>query len=164
MLVMDVALLYPEALTRLDRLMPAAVKVGVEDMKRQYLTSAKAETPIGYRYVPIKRGKKGGVRRGTGTYKRSGELHKGWKVEKEDLGFIVFNDTPYGAVLEAGLYPGVGKKPKGFPGNYPRTVSTGGGIFSTQAKKGMLAPLVADDSIIKDAMDLIVEELEKQLG
>jgi len=61
-----------------------------------------------------------------------GQLKSGWSGVTEGYGGFTFqNPVPYAAVLERGLYPGVG----------PRTVKTGKGIFSRQAPDGMTAAI-----------------------
>lgn len=60
-----------------------------------------------------------------------------------DLGrfpiIYITNGLPYAAVVEYGLYPGIG--PKTVAGNNP---TTGGGIFSRQAPVGMVEVTIAE--------------------
>jgi len=84
------------------------------------------------------------------TDPHSGQLKKNWSsVHQESGGFSFSNDVPYGVILEEGLYRRVG----------PRTIATAEGIFSTQAPRGILRPMIEDDEMVNRLVSGVAERL-----
>ena len=91
-----------------------------------------------------------------GRAKSFGEhLQESWvfDVAPDARSATVATDFVYAPVLEFGKYRGVG----------PRTAVGDGGIYSRQAVGGMLRPLVDDPTILGDAIDMVVSELDKRI-
>lgn len=84
----------------------------------------------------------------------TGVLKSGWTepVESGD-GFSFENPTEYAIVLEEGLYPGEG----------PKTVQTERGIFSREAREGMMEPYIADETVIDDVLTAVAEQILREV-
>jgi len=77
----------------------------------------------------------------------TGYAQSSWgEIERHSNGFSFSNPVEYMSVLEKGLYPGLG----------PKTVIFQGGIYSSQAPGGIIAPLINDDKILGHVSDLIL--------
>lgn len=85
-----------------------------------------------------------------------GDLKKSWSgvVKLEAATFSFHSGVPYASVLEEGRYKGVG----------PRTVQMDTGIFSRQAPRGMLLPLIEDAELINRIVDNVVREIKTAMG
>jgi len=87
----------------------------------------------------------------------SGNLKKSWSQvqEGEAYSFSFSTNVPYAVVVEEGRYKGVG----------PRTIKMPGGIFSRQARYGMIQPLLDDrtfvDRIVNDVMNQMIERIKE---
>lgn len=155
-----------------DRLRPL-----LDDIEKEIATKSlrlvKGNTPVGLVYKPLPVLKSGGKgkRKGNAKYQKSGELKRSWKVGKHTEGHAIETNRPYARVLEEGLYPGttpqrlIYQPAVGKGGVYGiRTVRTGEGIFSTQAREGIIAPLLKEDakafqSIINDVVNQTIREM-----
>jgi hypothetical protein len=143
-----------------------------ESILKSFATTIKrmvqGRTPIGWTYV------KSGDRKTkkSASYKKSGALKASWQgPTKEGNAWVVYTGLPYASVLEEGKYPGVGAKPSGFPGTYPRTVGDAGGIYSTQAVGGIVGPMLEDKEsplgpglTLKAALAQLEADLARQLA
>jgi|GEM_PF-2962047 len=134
---------YPEELTDLNRLYGDVEELAVGEIISIVHDEVLNRTP---RDDVTKRGK---------AKSQSEHIQANWSFEMEtgNRGATIENPFVYGPVLEEGRYRGVG----------PRTKAGEGGIYSRQAPKGIIKPLIEDDSIIKDAIDMVVVKLKERL-
>jgi len=119
-----------DVLSRLETVLPRAVKLGLFDFMRTML---------------------GEVQRHTPHWK--GILQKSWTEESTDTGFVIGTDISYAIVLEEGKYPRPG----------PRTVASGGKVFSRQAVGGIIKPIYEDQTLIDRCLDFVIEQIKKQI-
>lgn len=173
--LIGLVLFNPLNLAGLNRLVPSAVGIGLNDMLRQVRADVLARTPIGWTYVKAKTtksGKKRTDKAGKGRWVRSdsspGKKAKGanlqhnWEIESDKQHFSIGTSVPYAFVLEEGKYPNPpkGPLPKGKPWSSGWRVEGG---YSKQAQGGLLQPIYDDPKSLDDAMDFIIEEIAKNL-
>lgn len=87
----------------------------------------------------------------------TGEFLLSWDENKRQDGGMSFgNDAEYAITLEEGLYPGVG----------PKTIQTPRGTFSTQAKDGIINPIVErpEKYGIDKAIDDLIGKVMVKIG
>ena len=96
-----------------------------------------------------------------GLTKSFGEhMQEQWAVTVEPTGkgATIGNPAKYAFVLERGLYPSPG----------PRTTASGSGVFSRQAPRGIIKPLLDDpkilDKAINDAMGAMKKQADQLFG
>lgn len=129
------------------------VLVGVvQELATKIREFAVQRTPIGENWV-----------RGVG-WKRSGRMKNSWSpVFKTGSSWSFTNSVPYANVVEEGLYPGIGTRRQP-----PRTVASGGRIYSSQAIGGIVKPIIdgsaGAESSIKHALEQALRELRSSLG
>jgi len=98
--------------------------------------------------TPYRRDKKKGY---------GGHIQESWVTDYDPsgMGAIIGTGSRYGPVLEEGLYLGLG----------PRTeIGPDGGIYSSQAVGGMIAPLLADPDGLDEAFEALMAEMGKGMG
>jgi hypothetical protein len=84
------------------------------------------------------------------------QLKRSWsevQAGAEAYSFSFSTGVPYAVIIEEGKYKGVG----------PRTVATGEGIFSRQAPRGMLRPIMEDKALVQRILSQILESIRGQV-
>ena len=151
----------PGVLTALTGDIPGAAWLGLQEFVQTFKARTSRATPIGWKYKKGAKNKKGTIKRGTQKWVRSGKLRKSWDIEEQqgERAVTLFTDLPYAHVLELGLYP---NPPQGKPRtNVPWTPWRVAGGFSKQAPSGIVGPLLNDERLQRNAMNLIVQEISK---
>lgn len=88
------------------------------------------------------------------TDPHSGQLKESWgQVENRGMSYSFTTRVPYASIVEEGLYPEEWIHPGG------RLIKTSEGVFSTQAKSGMLQPLIDDPALVDQVVDLVVKKV-----
>jgi len=80
-------------------------------------------------------------------------------------GFSFESELPnydYMHILERGLYPNVGKIPKG--DSRPRTVKTGTGIYSRQAIEGWVEKYLESNKLLNDIAEKVIDKFRVKFG
>ena len=86
--------------------------------------------------------------------KQATRARQSWgQVERRAGGYSFRNPVGYADILEFGEYPGVGR----------RTVAYGDGIYSKQAKGGILYPVIKDESKIYQISELLIQAILRNL-
>lgn len=119
-----------DVLSRLETVLPQAVKLGLFDFMRTTLGEVQRHTPHW-----------------------TGALQRSWTEETTERGFLIGTDLPYAIVLEEGRYPRPG----------PRTIASGGKVFSRQAVGGIIKPIYDDQKLIDKCLDFVIEQIKKQI-
>ena len=174
--LIGLVLFNPINLGRVDRLVPSAVGIGLNDMLRQVKTDVLARTPIGWVYIKAKEKKGGGKRtdaKGKGRWVRSdstsakktgrANLQHSWEFTSDKMSFSVGTSIPYSMVLEDGKYPNPPKGPIPIGKPWASGWRVEGG-FSKQAQGGLLQPIYDDPKYLDHAIDLIIDEISRNLG
>ena len=86
----------------------------------------------------------------------TGTLKSMWIDQKVKGGVSIGNVMPYAPTLEEGLYTAVGRSGK--------TVDMGNGIYSTQAKQGMITPMVENPDVLNQIAILVIEALDMEFA
>jgi hypothetical protein len=94
-----------------------------------------------------------------------GAFRKSWTepVLSGDALYSFQNPQSYAGLLESGLYPEemvVSTRRDGTPG---RLIKTGTGIFSTQAKTGVVTPVIHDEKKIAEMAKLVGQQIAVKL-
>jgi hypothetical protein len=158
-------------LAELQAQTPAIVQKVLRDALKTLMARVQRDTPVGIkpRKMPS------GVKRKKGisqvSWVQTGDLKKSWLGElRGDSIEVKANVTKwkYPWVLEEGKYPGIGKLKYGKgPGGIiqvsPRTVRSGGGIFSSRATQGILSPIVKDESFLTSITQSIINQMREVL-
>jgi len=84
----------------------------------------------------------------------TGTLKSMWIDQKVKGGVSVGNVMPYAPTLEEGLYTKAGAK----------TIDMGNGIYSTQAKQGMITPMVENPDVLNQISILVIEALDMEFA
>lgn len=71
------------------------------------------------------------------------------QIEEHSWGYSFENPVDYSVVLEEGLYANVG----------PRTVAYQGAVYSRQAPRGIITPLLEDEQAVGRIMDMVAVQL-----
>jgi len=133
--------------------MPLAVNIGVEGVEQLqsllttvpgFFDAAVADVGTTLRNLVLGR-----------TPVDTGALKRSWSpVSRTARGFTFGTALAYAQILEEGLYRGEG----------PRTVREGSGIFSRQARRGIIGPILEDENVINRISAEIVREVERQIS
>jgi hypothetical protein len=167
----NISLTGQQTIQQLNAVLPSAIDRALESIFRTIKPKIQASSPVGIRYVPIKR-KASGERRkgvsGTGHYVQSGDLVRSWVFSRTSDSITASTAIPYADILERGAFPGVGKARTGLMGGHkvsvsPRTVSNNGGIFSSRASEGILSPIVSDQAWLNSVTQTVVREIFRSL-
>jgi hypothetical protein len=132
---------YPQSLLHLREICSDATAVATEDTRRVLLRRIKSNTPIG----------------------ETGDLWAGWDVVADRYGFTIENDVPYAQYVEFGGPPSLGEGYSNWPNAGPRTVDTGGHIWSRQAVGGMLGPVVSDKEWLTRVVARIADHIQREI-
>ena len=85
----------------------------------------------------------------------TGHLQQSWStLQPSGGGFSFGTPAPYASTLEEGKYKSVG----------PGTAAFEGGIYSKKAQGGIIGPIIEDENVLRQLLDLVVEQLSKKLG
>ena len=176
-----------EVSARIDAGVQKGIDSGLESILRTLQQRIRKATPVGIRYKSYGKTKKGksktkkaGFVWTTGpnagrqaTYKGrwvvSGELKASWQFDHTRPSEIrAFSTVRHGAILEAGKYKGIGKPRLGLMSGglgqvAPRTVQAEGGIYSSRAVGGILAPIAKDQAFLQGSVELILKGIRKEL-
>lgn len=131
----------------------------LEDIANTVRTVIQGVSPIGLDYRPKQVSKTGAVKKGTGGWfrraaRKEGTLKTSWsQVQEMGGGYGFYAGVPYARIVEFGLYPGLG----------PRTVTGPGGIYSSQAPQGMVAPLVTGGEVGGMTLKKIVAQVKARM-
>lgn len=135
-------------------------------------TKVEGATPEGIKYQPYKQATKSKHtgKRHKGRWVESGALKKSWLSEIGPNFIRVWTMGKYAEVLEEGKYPGIGKFRQGLMAGgmgqvSPRTAyGPNGGIYSSRAIGGILAPILQDQTLIDDITSGIKAQFARYLG
>ena len=173
----------PEKITDLESKIPGFAWLAVQDWAGSLRLDLMRNSPEGYVYVTAakrrelaeakakEKGKTIKSRIKTAKWLKSGavkgksNLKGSWQVETfpQQMAVDIFTSVPYAGVLEMGLYPNppTTRPPSGRPPAGEWRVSGG---FSKGAPGGLIQPVINDETIMNNAMDLIVDEVAKLIG
>lgn len=159
-------------LSDLQDQMPSVIRRVMRDSLKTLLTRVQRNTPTGIK--PQRLSSRLKRKRGISQVRwvQTGDLKGSWLGQITSDGIEVRANVKkwkYPHILEEGRYPGVGKPrfgkgPGGTIQVSPRTVSGGGGIFSSRAPQGILSPITKDTSFMANITQSIVDQLRAVLG
>jgi hypothetical protein len=146
---------------------PKVVQLVLRDALKKLMVKIQGATPVGLKYKKMSAGTKRKKGQAQGRWVTSGDLKKSWIGQLTGDSLEVTAHVAkwkYPWVLEEGKYPGIGKLRYGLgPGGIiqvsPRTVQGNGGIFSKQAPRGILGPIVKDEQLLGQITQSIVDQL-----